>query len=81
MPLCLTALNGNVLIMLQRSCIWLMKSSHEKLGERIMKAVLYGCPLLMFLCGQQLLVIVRHKITAGHGDLISSGIVIFVFVV
>lgn len=79
MSLYLTGLDGKVLIMLQRSCIWLTKSSHKKLGEYIMKVVLYGC-LIMFLCRQQLLATVRHKITAGHGDLISSDIVIFVFV-
>jgi len=78
MSLYLIGLNGNVLITLQRSCIWLMKTSHKKLGEYIVKVVLYGC-LLMSLCRQQLLATVRHKITAGHGDFISSDIVIFVF--
>lgn len=69
MSLCLRGLSGNVLIMLQRSCIWLTKSSHKMLQEYIVTVILYGC-LLMFLCRQQLLATVRHKITAGHGDLI-----------
>lgn len=74
MSLYLIGLKGNVLTVLQRSCIWLMRPSRKKLGEYIVKAVLYGS-LRMLFCRQQLLATERHKMAAGHRNLVSSDIV------
>lgn len=48
MSLCLIGLNGNVLPVLQRSSIWLMRPCHKKPGEHIVKAVLYGSCQMLF---------------------------------
>lgn len=41
MSLYLAGLKGNLLIMWKRCCIWLMKSSHEKLEEYSVEVVFY----------------------------------------
>lgn len=74
MSLYVIGLNGNVLPVSQRSCIWLMRPGRKKLGEHIVEAVLYGS-LQMLFCRQQFLATERHKMAAGHGDLVSADIV------
>lgn len=41
MSLYLTGLKGNLLIMWKRRCVWLTKSSHEKLEEYSVEVVFY----------------------------------------